>query len=163
MANNNFPIYADDRGFISVFEIFSGCVQINTSYNKNKYTFRGIHTQINGAEQTKVIRVLSGKALVITINLNRSSQNFGEISETLLEVGQEITVPKGFGNSFLTLEDNTLIQYGVDYPYSPENEKRINWKSIPDIKKTVISYSQGNPITISEQDNTAPLFQFSDF
>ena len=64
-----------------------------------------------------------------------------------------IYVPKGFGHSFFTLEDNTEALYLVTEFYSPQHERTARWDDpFFDIKWP---YS---PSEMSEKDKNASLF-----
>lgn len=130
--------FEDERGFFSrIFcisemeknNIISSIRQINNSFNKSKGTIRGFHYQINGFEESKILRAISGKFLNVTIDLRRKSQTYLQIQ--FLEVESKkrnmIYVPKGCANAIQILEDNTeLIYFSSEY-YSPENEKGIKY------------------------------------
>jgi dTDP-4-dehydrorhamnose 3,5-epimerase len=52
-------------------------------------------------------------------------------------------VPKGYAHGFLTLQSGTIVNYLVDEPYSPSDERCIKWDSVPDVKETITKYLSG--------------------
>jgi dTDP-4-dehydrorhamnose 3,5-epimerase len=69
--------------------------------------------------------------------------------------GDELIVPRGFAHGFITLEENTVVQYLVDNDYSPNNEGSLLWSSLPDIKKEILKLDSTfdiSNIIISEKD-----------
>ena len=65
----------------------------------------------------------------MAVDLRKDSPTYKEwISVELTATNhRQLLIPKGFAHGFLTLEDNTLFQYLVDYPYSPSTEGGILW------------------------------------
>ena len=72
-----------------------------------------------------------------------------------MESGVELLVPKGFAHGFITLRDNTIVQYLVDNDYSPESEGSIVWTNFEQIKvkiENLVGNFDENDITISDKD-----------
>ena len=72
-----------------------------------------------------------------------------------MESGDELLVPKGFAHGFITLRDNTIVQYLVDNDYSPESEGSIVWTNFEQIKvkiENLVGNFDENDITISDKD-----------
>jgi len=72
-----------------------------------------------------------------------------------MKPGDELFVPFDFAHGFITLEDNTIVQYLVDNDYNPNSERCILWSTIPEIEKKIIeidpSFSKLN-LLISDKD-----------
>ena len=76
--------------------------------------------------------------------------NFYDLDESV-----ELYVPRGFAHGFITLTDNTIVQYLVDNDYSPENEGCLNWEELPIIREEIeLVFPEFNPdeIVISDKD-----------
>jgi len=138
------------HGLNSVF------VQGNMSKTLQKYTLRGMHYQVDGAEEDKLVRCTKGALLDIIIDLRKDSETFGqyfsiELSE---ENAFQIYIPKGFAHGFCTLEDNTEIAYLVTEFYAPGKEAGIRWND-PFFK---MEWPTRNP-DMSERDAQYPDFK----
>ncbi len=134
-------VYGDDRGYFTEFyskktmealglgNIIGEVVQGNRSLSR-KGTLRGLHYQKGKTAQAKLVECLQGSVLDVVVDLRKSSPSYQQwISVELTGENQrKLLVPKGFAHGFLTLEDNTLFQYLVDYPYSKETEGGFLWK-----------------------------------
>jgi len=126
-------------------------VQTNVSYNALSRTFRGMHLQRSPHAQTKLVKVISGSIIDFIVDLNEGSDAYMEVQSFNLESGDELIVPKGFAHGFITLLDNTVVQYLVDAPYVPEADVSINWKSFKKMREMY----QNLDMVISEKDSKA--------
>ena len=129
---------ADDRGFFS--ETYNErdyqrvgldvCfVQDNHSLSRHRGTLRGLHFQRPPYAQGKLIRVTRGAILDVAVDMRHGSPTFGqhvafEISE---ENWRQIYVPEGYAHGFVTLMDDTEVQYKVTDFYSAEHDAGVNW------------------------------------
>jgi dTDP-4-dehydrorhamnose 3,5-epimerase-like enzyme len=69
--------------------------------------------------------------------------------------GDEVYVPRYFAHGFITIEDNTIVQYLVDNDYSPENEGVKVWSDYPEIYgkiKEIDPSFNGDLILIAAKD-----------
>ena len=132
-------VHKDMRGFftetynIKKFEkigINNKFKQDNFSFSKFKYTFRGIHLQKKPYAQAKLVRVVKGKIIDLIFDLRKNSKTFGEYRNILLSDSKSemVYIPEDFGHGFLTLSNNTIVQYKVTNFYSPSHEITINYK-----------------------------------
>jgi dTDP-4-dehydrorhamnose 3,5-epimerase len=142
----NDPTFSDHRGSFSAIDC-KEWEQTNVSLNTNKYTFRGMHYQTN-PPQTKYLKVVQGSIVDILYNLKTK-----EVRTFQLNNQQAILVDSKYAHGFLTLEDNTIVNYLVKGKYNPESEHSIVWKDVPEIKDTILLYCKEHEITISEKDN----------
>lgn len=109
--------------------LFSDFVQSNASHSNVQYTLRGMHYQVNGTEETKLVRCSRGKIQDVIIDLRPESDTFCHyISVELSEDNYTMLyVPIGFAHGFLTLEPVCDVLYMVSNFYSPENERGVRW------------------------------------
>ena len=156
-------VFEDGRGWF--FESYSEAryreagigvtfVQDNHSMSSKKGTLRGLHFQAGEMAQSKLVSCSRGAALDVAVDLRQGSPTYGKwFSVTLsAENKKQLFIPKGFAHGFLTLEDDTEIQYKVDSYYSKEHERSI----IYDDPGIGVDWGlTGLPI-LSEKDANAP-------
>ncbi len=155
-------IISDDRGIF--FESFRNdillsqsidvqFVQDNQSYSK-KDVLRGIHFQLKPHEQGKLVRVVTGKALDVAVDLRPDSETYGEYVALILdsERNNMLYIPEGFGHGFLVVED-CILQYKCTAYYHPSSDAGIIWND-PDLN---INWGINNPV-LSEKDANLPSF-----
>ena len=100
-------------------------VQENESIS-NFGVFRGMHFQKDEFSQSKLIRVVKGKALDIICDLRKSSPSFKKIIYIKLNINQILFLPKGIAHGFLSLEDGTIFNYKCDNYYNKNHESGFN-------------------------------------
>ncbi len=160
--------FGDHRGYLALspIEADDNWVQENVSQSI-KGVLRGMHLQKEASAQTKLVRVLYGKALDVVIDLRPDSPDYLKVSafELSPETPEYLLVPKGFAHGFVTLEDDTIFQYRVDYGYDKDAESSILWSS-PEIKpsflETLEKYGiSEEDLTLSDKDTAAlPLTEW---
>ena len=130
-------------------------LQDNVSFNKKKYTFRGLHYQIKPYAQSKLIRVDEGEILDFILDLRPRSKTYLKmIIIKLSEKDQkQIYIPKGLAHGYLTLKPNTKIHYKVDEYYAPKHAKGINIKD-PKLKFSKINI---NKFILNKKDKNLPF------
>jgi dTDP-4-dehydrorhamnose 3,5-epimerase len=155
--------FMDKRGFFS--EIYnynsfkrlipSSFIQDNVSFNKRKFTFRGLHFQLSPFEQGKLVRVESGEIVDFVIDLRKFSKTYLKMIKVKLSENNfmQLYIPKGCAHGFLTLTPNTKVIYKVDNYYSKIHESGYN---ILDKKIILKGFNKKNFI-ISKKDKKLPL------
>ena len=134
-------------------------VQDNQSLSIKVGIVRGIHFQINPKPQSKLVRCTRGRVFDVVVDLRKDSPTFKkwfgiELSE---ENKKQIWIPNWCGHAFMTLEENSVVQYKVDELYFKEFDRAIQFDD-PDIG---IVWPIKNPIK-SEKDTKAPYLKDSD-
>lgn len=134
-------------------------VQDNHSFTKLKHTLRGIHFQNEPMEQAKLVRVVKGEVMDVTVDLRKGSPTYLKYVSVILskENKHQLFIPRGFGHAFLTLTDNVEVVYKCDNVYSKEHDRSIVYDD-PDIN---IDWGVVHLI-LSEKDLNAPLLKNSD-
>lgn len=100
-------------------------VQSNLSVNEFAGTFRGLHFQTY-FPQAKLVTIVKGKIVDFLVDVRPKSETFGKFQAFWLREGDAILVPGGFAHGFLTMCDNTIVNYLVDGYRFPEHERIIN-------------------------------------
>ena len=158
------PRFGDDRGFFSeswhrpkmaALGLDLDFVQDNHSMSAARGTLRGLHYQLPPAAQDKLVRVSRGSIFDVAVDVRKSSPTYGRwVGVTLSAAAwNQLLIPSGFAHGFVTLEDNTEVQYKVTSPYDPAMERAIRWDD-PDIG---IDWPVRDGLTLSEKDRDAPL------
>jgi dTDP-4-dehydrorhamnose 3,5-epimerase len=133
----------DHRGFFSETysqEVFAAAgidpqfVQDNHSLSAQVGTTRGLHFQSPPRAQAKLVRVIRGAVLDITVDLRTSSPTFGKHIRMELSARnwRQIFIPIGFAHGFCALEPDTEVLYKVSEYYSPAHDKGLAWDD-PDL------------------------------
>ena len=155
-------VYEDDRGYFmesynqKKVEILikDRFVQDNES-ESHKNVLRGLHFQLPPHAQSKLIRVIKGSILDIAVDLRKDSSTYGKHFKHILsgENKKQLYIPIGFAHGFLSLEDNTILNYKCSDYYNANAEASILWND-PDL---AIDWGVDNPI-LAEKDQLAENF-----
>lgn len=153
-------VFPDNRGIF--FESFHGkrlkemgvkdnFVQDNQSFS-HKGVLRGIHLQKAPSQQSKLIRVISGKIYDVAVDLRPNSPTFGQHYGTILDGVEHkmFYIPEGFGHGFVALEDTILLYKCNDY-YDKSAEAGLLWND-PELN---IDWGIDNPL-VSDKDQQLP-------
>jgi dTDP-4-dehydrorhamnose 3,5-epimerase len=129
-------VFGDDRGFF--LESWNAArfaeAGLPTSFVQDNHSrsargvLRGLHYQLINP-QGKLVRVVTGRAFDVAVDIRASSPTFGhwvgiELSATN---NRMFWVPPGFAHGFLSLEDGTDFLYKCTDFYAPEHERSILW------------------------------------
>ena len=156
-------VYEDDRGYflewfrediLKTYGVDQKFVQDNESKSQ-KNVLRGLHFQNPPFAQGKLVRVVRGAVLDVSVDIRKNSETYGEWFSRELSAKNKtmIWIPPGFAHGFLTLEDDTVFQYKCTGYYNKDSEESIRWND-PDLN---INWNINDPI-LSAKDSTAPLF-----
>ena len=163
-------VFGDERGYFyesfkkEEFELFLG-KQINfcqdNEAKSSLHVLRGLHYQLPPFAQSKLVRIIKGKALDIVVDIRKSSPTFGQ--HLAVELSEEnklqLFIPKGFAHGYVTLEEETIFSYKVDNYYNKETERGIMYNDAS------LNIEWGNkevPFIISEKDQQQPNFKNAD-
>ncbi|MCO4263779.1 bifunctional dTDP-4-dehydrorhamnose 3,5-epimerase family protein/NAD(P)-dependent oxidoreductase [Pseudarthrobacter sp. MDT3-26] len=102
-------------------------VQNNISFNEKAGTTRGIHAE----PWDKFISVATGRIFGAWVDL-REGPSFGAIFTAELDPSKAIFIPRGVGNAFQTLEDNTAYTYLVNDHWSADAQGRYTFLNLAD-------------------------------
>jgi dTDP-4-dehydrorhamnose 3,5-epimerase len=129
-------------------------VQDNHSFSAAKGTLRGLHFQSPPRAQDKLVRCSRGAILDVAVDIRTGSPSYGKwvAVELTHENGRQLFVPKGFLHGFVTLTDDTEVQYKCTDLYSPEHDGAVRW----DDPAIGIDWGVTAPM-LSDKDTKAPL------
>ena len=164
-------ILFDERGYFSEtfrhdkLEEFLGYSVDFCQENESKSSYgvlRGLHYQTNPYAQTKLVRVLQGAVLDVSLDLRKDSPTFGKhIAIELSEKNKsQILIPKGFAHGFIVLSKEAVLAYKVDNYYHQASERGIAY----DDKNLAIDWRlHPKDIKVSAKDANQTLFEEADF
>jgi len=129
-------IFQDPRGFF--FESYNASAfakhglemtfkQDNQSFSR-KGTVRGLHFQHPPAAQGKLVRVISGQALDVVVDIRKDSPTYGKHLTIVLDAEKQnmVWVPEGMAHGFAALTD-VIFFYKCTEVYTPSQEGGILW------------------------------------
>ncbi|MBN9130443.1 MAG: sugar nucleotide-binding protein [Paenarthrobacter ureafaciens] len=158
------PVHGDQRGWFKENWNRSsmgalglpdfGPVQNNISFNARRGTTRGIHAE----PWDKFISLASGKIFGAWVDL-REGPSFGAVFHCEMTPGDAVFVPRGVGNAFQTLEDNTAYTYLVNDHWSAGAQDEYTFLNLADPHAAVPWPLPLNQATLSEQDKNHPRLE----
>lgn len=156
------PVFPDERGFFT--EVYNEenwaaagfherFVQDNLSLS-HRGVLRGMHFQLHPWGMGKLMRVLTGSAFDVLVDLRRYSPTYGQwLGRTLKGSDSRwLFAPPGFAHGFLALEDHTRMYYKCTSFYRQEAERSLYYND-PAIG---IQWPE-EVLQISEKDARAPM------
>jgi dTDP-4-dehydrorhamnose 3,5-epimerase len=129
-------------------------VQDNHSFSAAKGTLRGLHFQSPPRAQDKLVRCTRGAILDVAVDIRTGSPTYGQhvAVELTPDNLRQLFVPKGFLHGFVTLTDDTEVQYKCTDLYAPDHDGAVRW----DDPTIGIDWGTATP-TLSDKDAKAPL------
>ena len=153
-------VFGDPRGYFketfraSLLEPLGidSFVQDNESRSA-KGVLRGLHYQLAPHGQAKLVRCLRGAIFDVVVDIRQDSPTFGKwVGYELSEDNHKMFfMPAGFAHGFVTLRDDTIVQYKQSQYYEPAAERGIRWDD-PELQ---INWPVSQP-QLSEKDKLAP-------
>ena len=155
------PAFEDFRGYLAVPHDksvdFKIC-QINQGYSKKAFTLRGLHFQEGEHAQAKLVSCLHGSIFNGAVDL-RPGDTFGYAYGEILsfENQKQMLIPRGVAHGYLTLKDDTLMQWCVDNDFCNEAARAVRYdsdfiwqtESWP-MREYILSEKDKNAIKLSE-------------
>jgi dTDP-4-dehydrorhamnose 3,5-epimerase len=119
---------------------------------------RGLHYQLNPYAQVKLVRVLHGSVLDITIDLRKNSPTYLKVFpiELSWENKRQLLIPPGFAHGFSVLSEKAEVFYKCDKFYNKECEAGIRF----DDPELGIDWKiPADKVLVSEKDRQLPLLK----
>jgi len=131
-------------------------VQDNHSCSK-KGVLRGLHYQRAPHAQGKLVRVVSGAAYDVAVDIRPTSPTFGKWVGVELSAANKhmLWIPEGFAHGFVAREDGTEFMYKTTDYYAKECEAAIRW----DDPNLAIQWPEQIQIVLSEKDKKADFLK----
>ena len=160
LVNNDFrgffiETYRQDLFQKNLLDKYSFCQE--NIVKSSKMVLRGLHFQINQSSQSKLITVLNGEILDVAVDMRKNSETFGKYFKIRLssESKKSIFIPKGFAHGYLSLKDDTIVNYKVDNFYNPGHQRGIIYN---DPKLNINWEYNHSDFIISKKDKNLPYF-----
>lgn len=127
--------------------------QRSSSFNLRAGTLRGMHLQVAPHVEAKTVRCVLGALHDVIVDLRVESatycQWFGvELSQSNRRM---LYIPPGFAHGFMTLLDDTEVDYQMSGEYHPESARGYRW----DDPAFGIAWPR-TPLFMSERDRRHP-------
>lgn len=125
--------------------------QINISINPIEGTLRGMHYQISGEPENKLITLIQGSVFLVVADLRKSSSTYLKIRSQYIsaEDSESILVPAGCATGWLSTSTDVQIHYVMSSRFEENTYSGFKYNDpafdIP---------WPNSPVLISEQDNS---------
>lgn len=126
-------------------------------FSKNtKGVIRGMHFQSPPYEHDKIVYVSNGSILDVILDLRKHSPTYGMFFSIELnsDNGIFLYISKGFAHGFLSLEDETIVNYAQTTCYNPLHDLGVRYDSFG------FNWNKDNPV-VSDRDLN--FIKFEDF
>jgi dTDP-4-dehydrorhamnose 3,5-epimerase len=147
------PLLSETLGFS--FEV----KQVNQSVSQAG-VIRGIHWADVPPGQAKYVFCPKGAIWDVVVDIRTGSPTFGQFDAVELSAqnGKSLLMKEGLGHVFLSLEDETIVNYLCTEPFNPTAEHGIN----PLDRDLALPFGKmwdKSSFTISAKDLDAPSFE----
>ncbi|MFT6808549.1 MAG: dTDP-4-dehydrorhamnose 3,5-epimerase [Saprospiraceae bacterium] len=156
-------VFEDERGYFfesyneSTYPDFSNpWVQDNES-KSNRGVLRGLHYQIGGAAQAKLVRAITGEIYDVAVDLRETSDTYGKWYGTMLTASnkRQMYVPRGFAHGFVVVSETAIFAYKCDNYYNKEGEGGIIYN---DLSLGIDWPIESSELLLSSKDLELPAF-----
>lgn len=120
-------------------------------------TLRGLHFQTPPMQEAKLVTCLKGEILDVLLDLRMRSATWGKSTAVLLRAKdrRSVLVPPGFAHGYITLKEDSWVQYATDAPYSTLHAASLHWKCAGSAWG---NWFNDGPAEISLRDSGAPHY-----
>ena len=135
----------------------------------NKGVLRGLHFQLPPYAQSKLVSVIEGEVLDVSVDIRHGSPTFGNyVAEYLSDKNKnQLFIPRGFAHGFLVLSKWAIFSYKVDNYYSPEcdvglafNDSTLGINWVLPLDQLKLSDKDSNLSTLEKLDNECLSFDY---
>jgi dTDP-4-dehydrorhamnose 3,5-epimerase len=129
-------------------------VQCNESFSARKGTLRGLHYQAAPHGEVKLVRCVRGAIFDVLVDLRPDSSTYTRWFGAELTAANRrlLYIPEGCAHGYLTLEDQSEVEYPVSCAYHPDAERGIRWND----PRFAIAWPDVEPLTLSPKDRQWP-------
>ena len=160
-------VYTDNRGFLArIFEErefenigFSGkWTEVSHHHTDKKHILRGLYVQRPPFSEGKLLRVIKGEMLWVSVDVRKGSKTFGLWDSTILSEKEKnvLFTARGFAHGCVSLTDDVDLIIQSDNYFSKDHGAGIVW----DDKDLGIDWQLGGATPfISDRDKAYPSFE----
>lgn len=157
--------HEDERGFFARVwcreemrgaGLADSIAQVNSAYNRDLHTLRGMHYQAAPHGEEKFFCCLRGSLQAVALDLRRDSPTYLRWRSWVLsdELRNMLYVPRGVALGYLTLDVNVEVLYFMTAPYVPAAARGVRY----DDPAFEIAW-HAPPVVLSERDRNWPDFR----
>lgn len=97
----------------------------------NSNVIRGMHFQVPPDDHSKLVYVISGKILDVVVDIRKESKTYGQHFSIELtgEKRQGLYIGKGLAHGFISLQENSVVEYHTTTAHSAQNETGVRYDS----------------------------------
>lgn len=128
-----------------------GPVQNNISFNAERGVTRGIHAE----PWDKYVSIAAGRIFGAWVDL-REGESFGTVFTAEVDPSVAVYVPRGVGNAFQAIEDNTAYTYLVNDHWSAESQAEYTFLNLADETANIAWPIPLEQAELSDKDKAHP-------
>jgi dTDP-4-dehydrorhamnose 3,5-epimerase len=155
-------VFEDERGhFMRMFDVTefaehgldARVAHMSVASNHVRGTVRGMHLQVRPHEEAKFVRCVRGRIQDVMVDVRAGSATCGQWCAVELSADDPVAlfIPAGFAHGYITLEDDTDLEYLISAPYAPQASAGIRW----DDPIIAIEWALP-PVVVSSRDEAFP-------
>lgn len=125
-----------------------------------KNVIRGMHFQLPPHDHVKLVYVSKGSIVDVVVDLRKKSETYGQYFSVQLndKNARYLYIPTGFAHGFLSLEDNTIVNYAQTSCYSKEADCGIAYNSFDFDWEVVCPILSDRDLTFEKFENFKSVF-----
>lgn len=123
--------------------------ECSVSFNNRRGTLRGMHYQAAPHEETKLVMCIGGLIFDALVDLRPGSETYLKTFSAELSLANRrmLYVPAGVAHGFITLEEDSYVQYQIGGDYEPDAARGVRWND----PQFGIEWPM-SPVVISDRD-----------
>lgn len=120
-----------NRDFFAEHGLATDFCELYYSVN-HKDVVRGMHFQTPPADHVKMVYVSRGRIMDAVVDIRKNSATYGQVftREMDADKGEYLYIPKGLAHGFVSLEEDTIVNYAQTSCYDKEHDCGIDSMSI---------------------------------
>lgn len=128
--------FQDNRGCFQKLYNYDFFKNNNLDYDFREFYFsmnkanviRGMHFQAPPFDHTKIVYVSKGRIKDVVVDIRKNSTTYGKCFSIELDdkKGRYLYIPKGFAHGFVSLENESIVNYAQTTCYSKEHDCGID-------------------------------------